>query len=369
MIMLATMEPSTLAEFICNHTEAIVDEWVLFARALPSTQGFSVEVLRDHILGILATIRADLLQPQTGEQQALKAKGRAPRARQPSEAEQHGSARLLEGLSVHDAMAEFRALRASILRLWTESAATRSDAAFSDLVRFNEAIDQALTESLIGFSEDKERSARLFETLLSSSPDLSFVLDRDARLVYANAAVASLYGIAPSVLRGKRFGECDGADQSALNRDVGHALIAKTTRRGELTIARAAGPITYEYLLVPVLDKRGEVEAVAGTARDVTDRMASEAESKRRADFDPLTRLPNRALFFDRVEHEIKRSIRIGLPFALLFIDLDDFKDVNDLHGHDAGDVLLREAAARISACVRDSDTVARLGAATNSPP
>ncbi|MBZ2206811.1 putative bifunctional diguanylate cyclase/phosphodiesterase [Massilia soli] len=356
------MEPSSLAEFIRNHTAAIVDEWVAFARELASAQSFTDEVLRDHILGILAAIEADLLQPQTGEQQALKARGRAPRARQASEAEQHGSARLLEGVTVHDAMAEFRALRASILRLWTESAATRSGAAFSDLVRFNEAIDQALSESLVGFSEDKERSTRLFETLLSSSPDLSFILDREARLIYANAAVASLYGMAPSALRGKRFGECAGADQAALNDDVRQAVLDKGTRRGELTIARAAQRVTYEYLLVPVLDTHGEVEAVAGTARDVTERIASEAESKRRAHFDQLTRLPNRSLFFDRLEQEIKRSARIGLPFALLFIDLDGFKDVNDLHGHDAGDALLCEAAARIGACIRDSDTVARLG-------
>lgn len=356
------MPPTTLAEFISNNTDPIVDDWVTFARELPSAQGFSLEVLRDHILGILAAIRADLLQPQTGEQQAQKARGHAPRAARVSEAEQHGSARLLEGLSVHDAMAEFRALRASVLRLWTASAAPRSDADFGDLVRFNEAIDQAMTESLTGFSEDKERSTRLFEALLSSSPDLSFIVDRDARLVYANAALARLYGQPLSSLRGKRFGECDGSDQSVLNDDVRHAALDKATRRGELTITRGARRLTYEYLLVPVQDAHGEVEAVAGTARDVTERLAGEAETRRRAHFDQLTHLPNRTLFIDRLEHEIKRSARIGLPFALLFIDLDGFKEVNDLYGHDAGDCLLREAGARIGACIRDSDTVARLG-------
>ena len=356
------MKPICLADFISRNTDAIVDEWVAFARGLPSARGFAVDVLRDHIQGILATIRADLLQPQTGEQQAQKAKGLAPHAAHASEAERHGSARLLEGLSVHDAMAEFRALRASVLRLWTAAAVAPSSADFSDLVRFNEAIDQALTESLIGFSEDKERKERLFETLLSSSPDLSFILDREARLVYGNAAVASLYGMPPSALRGKRFGECDGSDQRALNRDVRNVAQDKHTRRGELAICREGKRLTYEYLLLPVLDTRGVLEAVAGTARDVTERIVSEAENKHRAHFDQLTGLPNRSLFFDRLEHEIKRSARIGLPFALLFIDLDGFKEVNDLHGHDAGDCLLREAAARIGACIRDSDTVARLG-------
>lgn len=356
------MQETSLAEFISSNTDSIVDEWVRFARALPSARDFTIDVLRDHVLGILDTIRADLLQPQTDEQQAQKSKGRAPSAGHTSEAERHGAARVLEGLSVNDAMAEFRALRASILRLWTESPAARGAGAFRDLVRFNEAIDQALTESLAGFSEDKERSSRLFETLLSSSPDLSFILDRDAKLVYANAALASLYGLPLSALRGKQFGECDASDQAALNDDVRQVAMSKSTCRGELTLTRGGNQLTYEYLLVPVLDEHGEAEAVAGTARDVTERLASEAETKRRAHFDQLTKLPNRSLFFDRLEHEIKRSARISLPFALLFIDLDGFKEVNDLHGHEAGDDLLRTAAARISACIRESDTVARLG-------
>lgn len=353
---------SSLAEFISNNTDSIVDEWVKFARDLPSARGFTTEVLRDHVLGILDTIGADLAQAQTDEQQAQKSKGRAPASGHTSEAERHGAARLLEGLSVNDAMAEFRALRASILRLWTASPAAREAAAFSDLVRFNEAIDQALTESLAGFSEDKERSTRLFETLLSSSPDLSFILDRDANLVYANAALANLYGLPLDALRGRQFGQCDGSDQAVLNDDIRQAAIDKRTRRGELNLTRGGKQLTYEYLLVPVLDEHGEAEAVAGTARDVTERKAGEAETQHRAHFDQLTKLPNRTLFFDRLEHEIRRSARISQPFALLFIDLDGFKEVNDLYGHDAGDDLLCVAAARISACLRESDTVARLG-------
>jgi diguanylate cyclase (GGDEF)-like protein/PAS domain S-box-containing protein len=356
------MQEISLAEFISDNTDSIVNEWVAFARDLPSARDFTIEVMRDHIVGILETIRADLLAPQTGEQQAQKSKGRAPHAGHASEAERHGSARVLEGLSVNDAMAEFRALRASILRLWTASPAARGAAAFGDMVRFNEAIDQALTESLAGFSEDKDRSTRLFETLLSSSADLSFILDRDARLVYANAALASLFGLPLSALRGRQFGECDPADQATLNHDVREVALSKCTRRGELSLTRNGKQLTYEYLLVPVLDAHGEAEAVAGTARDVTDRMAGEAETQRRAHFDQLTNLPNRTLFFDRLEHEIKRSARISLPFALLFIDLDGFKEVNDLYGHEAGDELLRVAAIRISACIRESDTVARLG-------
>jgi diguanylate cyclase (GGDEF)-like protein len=119
---------------------------------------------------------------------------------------------------------------------------------------------------------------------------------------------------------------------------------------------------TYEYLLVPVYDPGGRCEAIAGSARDVTERKASEERSARSARHDFLTDLPNRILFRERLEHEIKHSARTGLPLALMFIDLDLFKEVNDQMGHAAGDQMLKEVAWRLSACVRDTDTVARLG-------
>jgi diguanylate cyclase (GGDEF)-like protein len=72
--------------------------------------------------------------------------------------------------------------------------------------------------------------------------------------------------------------------------------------------------------------------------------------------------LPNRRLFLDRLEQDVKHAGRLGAPIALLFIDLDHFKEANDRFGHEAGDLLLRSAAGRIRSCVRDTDTVARLG-------
>ena len=80
------------------------------------------------------------------------------------------------------------------------------------------------------------------------------------------------------------------------------------------------------------------------------------------ANFDSLTGLPNRRMFHDRLEQEIRKSSRAGLPLALMFLDLDRFKEINDTLGHDMGDILLEEAAQRLSSCVRVSDTVARLG-------
>jgi len=97
---------------------------------------------------------------------------------------------------------------------------------------------------------------------------------------------------------------------------------------------------------------------MVGTTVDIS----SEQETLRRANFDALTGLPNRSLFRDRLEYEVLNSRRSGKLLALMFIDLDRFKEVNDLLGHDAGDELLRQTAARIRSCVRETDTVARLG-------
>jgi diguanylate cyclase (GGDEF)-like protein/PAS domain S-box-containing protein len=101
---------------------------------------------------------------------------------------------------------------------------------------------------------------------------------------------------------------------------------------------------------------------MTGTMSDISRRRMSEERVWQHANFDVLTNLPNRRLFRDRLEQEVKKAQRAGQQLGLLFIDLDRFKEVNDLLGHDAGDLLLTLAAQRLASCVRDSDTVARLG-------
>ena len=109
-------------------------------------------------------------------------------------------------------------------------------------------------------------------------------------------------------------------------------------------------------------DEQGKPLRMIGTISDITAKKASDDRVWRHANFDALTGLPNRRLFRDRLDQEVKKAHRSGLRMALLFIDLDRFKEVNDLLGHDAGDQLLKLAAKRLCDCVRESDTVARLG-------
>jgi diguanylate cyclase (GGDEF)-like protein len=99
-----------------------------------------------------------------------------------------------------------------------------------------------------------------------------------------------------------------------------------------------------------------------GTHSDISERKNSEALIQQQAFFDTLTGLPNRRMFRDRLEQEIKKSKRDEQQLAILFMDLDHFKEVNDTLGHDCGDLLLVQAGRRIAACVRESDTVARMG-------
>jgi len=120
--------------------------------------------------------------------------------------------------------------------------------------------------------------------------------------------------------------------------------------------------ILCEWYNTPLVDKDGNVIGVTSLVDDVTQKKISEDTIWKQANFDELTGLPNRNMLYDRLGHEIVNSKRTKLPIALLLLDLDGFKEVNDTLGHDVGDVLLQQAAARINECVRKSDTVARLG-------
>jgi diguanylate cyclase (GGDEF)-like protein/PAS domain S-box-containing protein len=350
-----------LPEFIRSNCEAILNQWIEFAQQIPHGRELNEIALRDHARGILTTIAADLEQAQTPAEQSEKSKGHGPLPAIATEAELHGVSRFTEGFDVNEAIAEFRALRASVLRLWGAQLPLPLKAV--DITRFNEAVDQAVAESLARFIELKDRRNRLFEALLSSSPDLNYIIETTGALIYANKAFAEVFK--------KTAGELAGTDLFALcapfvrdlDRQGRHVVTDGRSHRSDMTATLPDGEArTYEYLLVPVFNPDGQCEAVAGTARDITERKQSEMQVRRSANHDFLTDLPNRGLFHERLGHEIKHSARTGLPLALMYIDLDGFKAVNDRLGHAAGDQLLLQVAQRISARVRDTDTVARMG-------
>ena len=127
-------------------------------------------------------------------------------------------------------------------------------------------------------------------------------------------------------------------------------------------ITKDGRTIQCEWYNTPMVNDAGKVIGVTSLVDDVTAKKQSDEVIWKQANFDTLTGLPNRNMFHDRLAQELKKSHRAGLPLALLLIDLDEFKEVNDTLGHDIGDRLLLQAGNRITSCVRESDTVARLG-------
>lgn len=162
---------SRLSTFIRENTEPILEEWETFARSLPMGADMDVHALRDHAREMLGVIATDLETPQSAKVQAAKAQGRtdAPdgdQRRRSTAAQEHGSGRAEQGFNVGQMVSEFRALRASVIRLWsrTSQAATLTD--LEDLTRFNEAIDQAIAESVTSFAQDVGESKERFLAIL-----------------------------------------------------------------------------------------------------------------------------------------------------------------------------------------------------------
>jgi len=203
--------------------------------------------------------------------------------------------------------------------------------------------------------------------LLSQVPDQVgegvAVFDVYDRLVYANPALAALPGCSVDALVGQHLSAfIDVPDDAGHGRADAEALEV-TAVRVELSSRRLGGtPLDVEVSLSPLRENDGTRVGTIVCVRDVTARKLLEARLERAAMHDPLTDLPNRRLLVDRLDHALTGAARGAGAVAVLFIDLDRFKAVNDLHGHASGDQLLLQVADRFLRCVRDADTLARLG-------
>ena len=158
-----------LSEFIREHRESILNEWETFASRLgPITETMDIEALRDHASEMLTVIARDLDTPQSKREQHQKAIGKAPDdpADPATAAEEHGADRAERGFSIDEMVSEYRALRASVLRLWTHECDMLEENDLIDMTRFNEAIDQALAESVTRYTSDLQESREMFIAIL-----------------------------------------------------------------------------------------------------------------------------------------------------------------------------------------------------------
>ena len=152
-----------------TNREPILAEWEAFARTCtPASGSMDIVALRDHANEMLTVIAADLTTPQADHAQAEKSKGRAadPDATERTAAEEHGSGRAESGFTVEQMISEYRALRASVIRLWTKVQGELGPTDVEDLTRFNEAIDQSLAESVIRYTQDLDQSKEMFLAIL-----------------------------------------------------------------------------------------------------------------------------------------------------------------------------------------------------------
>ncbi|MDI4634999.1 EAL domain-containing protein [Pelomonas sp. V22] len=190
------------------------------------------------------------------------------------------------------------------------------------------------------------------------------VTDAGHRIVAVNPAFTQVTGYSeaealghtPALLR-------SGQHEPGFYADMARQISQTGRWEGEICNRRKTGELYVEWLTVSTIYAAdGSVHRHIGLFVDITRRKQDEQLIWRQANFDVVTGLPNRSMFAERLRLELAKSQRSNQPFALLFIDLDHFKEVNDTLGHSAGDALLHEAAARLQHCVRETDIVARLG-------
>jgi diguanylate cyclase (GGDEF)-like protein/PAS domain S-box-containing protein len=218
----------------------------------------------------------------------------------------------------------------------------------------------------IDISERKkfERELQLAAMVYQALGEAIVVVNTDNQVVAFNPAFTQLTGYCEQELVGRSVKLFwSGRNPSGFDDEVRQSLERTGHWQGRVWTRRKTGEERLEWLMVDtIFDERGRPRNRIGMLSAMTDQKQAEETIWRQANFDPLTGLPNRSMFQERLEHEVMKAARTHRLLALMFIDLDHFKEVNDTLGHDIGDILLQEAARRLASCIRQVDTVARLG-------
>jgi diguanylate cyclase (GGDEF)-like protein/PAS domain S-box-containing protein len=216
----------------------------------------------------------------------------------------------------------------------------------------------------ISESKRAEEELRIAATFFETTSEAITVTDTDNRIVAVNPAFTSITGYTEAETLGRDPGFLSsGRNNAAFYRNMWQTLERMGRWQGEIWNRRKNGEIFPEWLsIVAIRDDKGVVKQYMAVFSDITKRKRDEEKIWRQANYDALTGLPNRNLFKDRLDQAMHAAHREGERLALMFIDLDRFKWVNDTLGHASGDLLLQETAARLQHSVRETDTVARLG-------
>lgn len=248
------------------------------------------------------------------------------------------------------------------------------------VAQLQRAVQNALHKRVLeranrAMGERLRASERLHRFLVESSPDLIFTLDAQGRFNYVNPRIEELLGFRRNQLLNQPFASLvlsEDSDRIASVLDAQHTrpdtsfTLELRLRKATDTAAGVSGHLAVALQGIPMLGRgegtEGGYVGLYGIARDISERKRAEEIISFQAYHDQLTRLPNRSLFRDRLDLALTQARRRSGSLAVLYVDIDRFKLVNDTYGHSEGDALIRGVSARLSATLRRSDTLARVG-------
>jgi diguanylate cyclase (GGDEF)-like protein/PAS domain S-box-containing protein len=234
----------------------------------------------------------------------------------------------------------------------------------SSLAALASQVSLALDAVSLAESLHHEKSEARFRSLVAHASDLITVLDADGVVTYQSPSVERLLGYSVADVEGRRFDELLAqADRPRLAQVVSSGRDGgPETHTLEFSLHHRDGRLLQFEVQHTQLLQDEHIHGIVLNSRDVSERKAFEHQLAHQAFHDPVTNLANRALFADRVGHALRSTVRQGSLIGVMFVDLDDFKTVNDSLGHQAGDTVLKEVGRRLEAVVRPADTVARFG-------
>ncbi|MDH5656475.1 MAG: EAL domain-containing protein [Spirochaetia bacterium] len=215
----------------------------------------------------------------------------------------------------------------------------------------------------ITLQKQKEEELRISAVAFESNEGI-IITDPETKIIRVNRTFQKITGYSSKDVVGKKPSFLSAGHHNADFYKVMWAEINRTRKwEGEVWNRRKNGDVYIELLSITAIkDDDGNVTQYVGIFNDITKRKEAEEEIRNLAFYDPLTGLPNRRLLMENFHHALSRSERTKYFGAVIFIDLDNFKKLNDTKGHEYGDMLLFEVAGRLSSCLREVDTVARLG-------